>query len=480
MTLRLTRNLKNRSFLGNIIMLSGSTAIGQLLLVVTSPVLTRLFSPSDFGIFSQYIALISLVTVVASFRYELAIPLPTADQIAVNLVYVSLYLVLGVSLLTAVALTVFGNLLTEYTKSLSLTSYLWLIPFSVAGTAVCQVLNYWAVRKNRFGSLSKVRLQQSVGQLVGQISIGWVVAGPLGLFLGDVIGRLVGVAYLAKLFLMDSASIFPGFRKVIESSKEYSRFPLFMSLAALLNALALQMPFILLPTYFDVASTGLYFQAYRTLILPATLIGGAVSQVFFSASSKLKQDPEKLKELTTRLVFSILAINAPLYLGIVFVGPDVFGLVFGQQWSKAGHIAQILSPMILIWSAASPLSTLLIVGNRLKESLIFTTIELILKILPILIGAHYRSLTVAVAGISVFGVILGLLSLWRFLRIADISVREIAGILRKIFVCNIVLILSLSLAMNYSNLSIVVLVFIAPVTIYLSVRKQIQGFLPII
>src|SRR5262245_43618883 len=69
------RRLAERPFLRNVsIMLSGAAA-GQMVSILLSPVLTRLYSPQQFGVLSVYSALLAILVVVASLRYELTIPM---------------------------------------------------------------------------------------------------------------------------------------------------------------------------------------------------------------------------------------------------------------------------------------------------------------------------------------------------------------------------------------------------------------------
>lgn len=59
--------------------LVGGTTGAQLLAVLAAPLLTRLYTPEDFGLLAVYASLLGLIAVIASLRYELAIPLPTDD-----------------------------------------------------------------------------------------------------------------------------------------------------------------------------------------------------------------------------------------------------------------------------------------------------------------------------------------------------------------------------------------------------------------
>src|SRR5690349_9462435 len=77
--------LSKRQFASSVILLASGTAFGQGLVVLASPLLTRLYRPADFGVLAVYIAIISIFDVIAALCYELAIPLPQDDVMAANL-----------------------------------------------------------------------------------------------------------------------------------------------------------------------------------------------------------------------------------------------------------------------------------------------------------------------------------------------------------------------------------------------------------
>ena len=88
---------KNR-FARSVSFLAGGTAAGQAITVLAAPLLTRLYSPEDFGLLAVYTSLLMTIGVIASLRYQLAIPLPKSDEEAAHVVVLSLFIVLGISL----------------------------------------------------------------------------------------------------------------------------------------------------------------------------------------------------------------------------------------------------------------------------------------------------------------------------------------------------------------------------------------------
>jgi len=80
----LTKLFKNKLFKNFAILMTG-TGLAQLMPELTSPVLTRLYSQEDFGLFATYAAIVSVLTILATAQYDIAIMMPKNKRIAFNL-----------------------------------------------------------------------------------------------------------------------------------------------------------------------------------------------------------------------------------------------------------------------------------------------------------------------------------------------------------------------------------------------------------
>jgi len=203
--------------------------------------------------------------------------------------------------------------------------------------------------------------------------------------------------------------------------------------ASLLNALSLQAPFLLIPSLFGLQSSGQYFLAYRVLVLPASLVAAGVSQVFFGEASSRRGDRQRLHDLALNVAVSLLVFAIPTYTIIMVGGSAMVELLLGPQWATAGLYAQIMAPSLILWSVASPISTLLLVGRRERESLAFTLAELLLKAGSLLLGAAVGSLVVGIVALSAATILINVGALWRILRVADASVVDLVRPGARIF-----------------------------------------------
>ena len=96
---QLQRLLPKKSFLRGVSVLVGGTAGAQIMSLLAAPLLTRLYTPEDFGLIAVYGSLLAIISVITCLRYELAIPLPEDEGVAANLVMLCLVLVITMSIL---------------------------------------------------------------------------------------------------------------------------------------------------------------------------------------------------------------------------------------------------------------------------------------------------------------------------------------------------------------------------------------------
>ncbi|MGH7483582.1 MAG: lipopolysaccharide biosynthesis protein, partial [Longimicrobiales bacterium] len=155
---------KGRFARGAAVLVSG-TAAGQSVVILSSPVLTRLYTPEEFGTLAVYSAALATIVLVASGRYELAIPLARAGGAAANLMALSLLVLLATTLLTTLGVSVFGEHLIALTNTPALGPFVWILPLGVLLGGANKVFTYWALRKEAFRRIASTRFQHGTGMV---------------------------------------------------------------------------------------------------------------------------------------------------------------------------------------------------------------------------------------------------------------------------------------------------------------------------
>jgi lipopolysaccharide exporter len=420
--MRKIRKIRGRSwdqFMHKVFILARGTVLSQVIILATLPVLTRLYSPSDFGIFSVYVSIISIVLVIVSLSYEIAIPLPDNDRTASNIVSLSLYLCVIISILGGIGFYTLHSQLSRWLEEPDMRSYSLLFTLSLFGAGCHQILNLWSVRKEYFKQLSRTKYMQSISQVSSQLLLSITGWGPLGLIFGELLGRVTGVFSQWKLWRKDvkSGLIQATWVEMKESAHRYRRFPLLSSWSSILNSIGLYLPNIILAVFYGPYIAGLLTMGQRFLGAPTTLISSSVNQVYMSQFAiYLNEDREKIYPLFMEtvkkaLIFGLIAIG-----GVVIFAPMLFHFFFGDTWEKSGQFLRILSIMYLIQFIANSVGATIDMMER-QDLHLYREVIRILMIIGALLLAHYTNqsadMAVALLGFaSALGYVLHLSLSW--------------------------------------------------------------------
>jgi O-antigen/teichoic acid export membrane protein len=452
------------SFLGDVLKIAGGTTFAQALSVLATPILTRIYGPESYGLSALFVSIVASVGVVSCLRYELAIMLPKRDEDAANLLAASLILAGVISVLTIPITYYAGNFIILSLKSPALNPYLWLIPLAVFLNGVVLAFNYWISRTRHFGSLSVARVASSIattGTQLGAGFSGYATGGSL--IIANIIGSAASATMLgvrvwgSNMPLLKSSLSRQG---ILDSMKRYAKFPLIDSWSALLNTLSWQLPVFLLSTFFSSTVVGYYGLSMMVLQFPATLIGGAISQVFFQRAAEAKFEgklPKVVEDTVLRLI--ILGLFPMLLLSVM--GKEAFIVVFGTAWSEAGLYSQILALWIFITFIASPISTLLSIFEKQGASLIFNIILLIMRAGALVAGGLLGDAHIAIALFALVGIVIYSMLFFWLLSVADVSFFTVWKGFRKYAAYSIPLIVGVIYAKWILLLSPIILVVIA-------------------
>jgi lipopolysaccharide exporter len=414
-------------FAHSVVTLASGTAIAQLLLVLAMPVLTRLYTPADYGALAVYSSTLTVLLVLSSLRYELAIPLPETDEIAASLLALTFLLPAGTTAIVSLLVWLAGDAFIAAVNVPALRPYRWLVPLGFLGAGSYQTLLYWAIRRREFGRVARTKLRQGVGQVVTQVALGFARVGAPGLLIGDVIGRVAGGGGLALLALRERPHARVTRAGMVAVAVRYRRFPLLTTWSGLLNIGSLQLPSILFSAGFGAAAAGLYALSYKMLVLPTMLVAQAVGQVFLSRAAAVAREPERLRRLTERTTLTLFACGLPVFGALALGGPELFAAVMGRQWEQAGRYAQVLAPWFAVWLVSNPLSGLFSVREWQASALGFSAFEFALRLGSLLIGARRGSPMLAVGLLSASGVLISVTSIARFMHAGHSSIGRVLG-----------------------------------------------------
>ena len=350
--MRLPNLLANRFQRGglarNALIVTFGTLGAQALVIASTPLLTRLYTPSDFGVLAVFTAIVSITGAITNLRYETAIPLDEADDDAAATFVAALLTGATTTVLVALSVLLLGGKFAEAANVPGLRPLLWAIPIGTAAMALYNATNLWAVRRKDFRAVALSKFSQFAFQVAWQIGHALLAKGPAGLVIGQALGQGAGVLNFVRSFsgadrrLIRSIS----FADIRLALIRHHRFPLLSTPSLLLNASSKMLPAVFLAGIYGPIVAGQFGLAQRAVLAPVRLLGMSVSQAYLGAAPTLaRQDRAALFRMFKSTTFHLSWMGILGMAIIAIPAPYLFALVFGEAWREAGVQLQILSVM---------------------------------------------------------------------------------------------------------------------------------------
>lgn len=395
---RLHSLLPANTFVKGVVALSGGTIGAQLIAIAVSPILTRLYTPDVFGVASVFLGLSTIFSILATWRYEIAIPQADSDTDAADLAALCAGLSLAMFVASAVIVWLFGPEIVAAFHLETLGQLIWLVPFFILVTGFYQLLTYWNYRQHAFSVVSKSLLHKNGWMSVGQV-VGCRLEA-LGLLGGQLAGQILATIYLfvysRGLFRFDVSR--EGVRR---NALRFKKYPIFSTWSGVLGGAAWQVPILMFAALFSPVEAGLYSLAYRVVNMPTSLLGNAITSVFLPHAADAHRE-QQLGGLLTQVHDVLARIGLPAAIVMGVVAPVLFSIVFGHQWHEAGLYVQLLAVMLYANFMYTPISTSFGIMDRQDVGLWLHVGLLAVSVASVWAGAViWHSVLVAVALYSI-------------------------------------------------------------------------------
>jgi len=380
--------LKQNSYLLQILTLMTGTLMAQVVLLAFIPILTRLYTPTEFGNYSLFFILSTIIGSVSSLRYEQAIMLPKSDRDAQVLLFISALLTVGISLILAMVLILFYDFFLDYFNNLS---YLvWLLPFSVLVTGLVQIFNSYSTRNKFYKKMAEVKVIESI-TTVGTQGISRYFLALDGLIVGKFLSNIYTLYLLTSYHLKKQTLQLKYFtkRRTKANLKRHENFPKYFTMATFLNSISQNIPILLFSTLFSPAVAGFYALTHRILQAPIQLVANSTRSVFYQKASQMYANREDIRPLYLSTTKGLIKLFILPFFIILLFGEEIFSLLFGEEWATSGMIAQITIIWFFFTFINPPVTVMYNILNQQKVQLIFQVIGLISRALAIYAGYYF-------------------------------------------------------------------------------------------
>lgn len=348
------RRLRLGSASRGVLAITSGTLVGQIIVAVATPFLSRMYPPEAFGAFSTALAIASAVGPATALKFDSAILLPKKDADARNLLLLAIFSTMIVATISGVVVAIVGPLMLSTMTDAIPFAALWITAL-ILTTGLFTSLVQAALRSKSYGLVGWRSALQSIGTTIAQLVFGLFGPTPSGLLGGALLGRLLGFGALARsLRPLRSARGGASMRRL---ARVYWRSPAILAPSSLLNSLGSQLPLILLSVWFGAGAAGQFGMAQRLVFLPAALIGAALAQVFGAEiAQRLREGAGSSRSLYLRATWRIGAIAAPICVLILVLSPWALPWILGGDWEASGYLAQAMALSASVSLIVSPLS----------------------------------------------------------------------------------------------------------------------------
>ena len=342
------------------------TGIAQALPFLATPVLTRLYTESDFAAYTSFFAVATIFAVGVGGKYQMAIVLPKSNKEAFRLFTLSIYITFAYALFLAILF-----ILSYDYINLNIGQLIYLVPLYVLFFGIWSTLINLSIREKTFKANAYAKVLQSVGYIITAIGLGFAKIAIYGLVLAKIIGTLSSWLYLLKKSMVKARVVPVGKLKTV--AKKYVDYPKYGVGPAFLNTISSQALILILSKYYTTDDLGHFGLTFMVLSAPLTLIGTSFKDVFYQRIASLISDKKHKEALSffKKSAWSLLVMGIPICAILYFFGELIFSWVFGERWSRSGLFASILAVSFLVKLVISPLSSVFNATNRLKVAMLW-------------------------------------------------------------------------------------------------------------
>jgi len=378
------------NFAKNVLTLMTGTTIAQAIPIAITPILTRMYSPEDFGVLALFVAITAIMGSVANGRYELAIMLPTEDDDAINIAAMGLLIATVLSVVLFFPAIFLNDYIIEKLDNQFIGFWLYFVPPVVWLLGLYNILNYLNNRKKSYKDMAKATVYKSVAQAAVQLGIGAVKATASGLISGQIVSNLVANTRLAlnvkRQYKLSKISWF----EMKRLAKRYIDFPKYSMWATLSNTLSYQLLNMLITVFYSVATLGFYSLAQRILGMPSSLVGDSIGRVYFQQATLEKNKTGKAVKIFKSTTKKLMVLSCAFFIPLYFVLPLVFAIAFGEEWRIAGEYSQLILPIFVFRFVSAALSNTNNVFEKQGLALTWQIGLLILSMATLFVSGYYQ------------------------------------------------------------------------------------------
>ncbi|KMQ66821.1 hypothetical protein ACM46_04790 [Chryseobacterium angstadtii] len=351
--------------------------ISKFVLVIGGLLLAKYYGSSEYGIFSIYLSIMSIFTVVLSLAQEHMIMLEGNDKDVNNNFSAALIISAGVTVLALFLVFIPFHVPKDILFLGIFTGFIYLITNNA---------KFLLAKKKLFKLVSVLTIIDSVVSFLFQVLFVFIKVEN-GLVIGSFIGYIV--AFLAALYYSRKYFVKPDMKRYIAHAKTRPELFKYSYPSTLINALGNNIMPILISLYFADSLLGEYSLTVKIMSVPLLLISSSIATVYYPRAAELNNRGRSRSELfayTKKMSLMNFYIIFALYILVNVAGIPLLKMFFNKNWEHLGLFIFLMSFGYLTRSLINPIADILTILKRNNVALVFNIYLFLANIAAIFIG----------------------------------------------------------------------------------------------
>jgi len=402
----LLTHFRKGTFLRDLSIVMTGTATALLISFAMMPIVSRFFTPADFGIYGSYSAVLGVLAGGVTLQYAQAIVLPKHKEESINLLFVSVLAVALVFTAVAIFLLIFPRTSQNVINAPNGLFLVFLL-IAVIVTGLNQTFQAWCIRVKAFKHTSASQAIRSISSVIIWITAGFGHLGAIGLVLGAILADILASFNLWRIVKSDlKASLSSvAWKKMKQMAHEFRDFPMFAAPQNLTNALSVGLPVLLLGYFYGIGIAGAYAFGVKIIQTPMALLLTPLRQVLLQKANESNNQGGNLYSLFMRITGGLIIVALVPFVILFIWSPQIFSIIFGDEWVEAGIFARWL----LLWNLAGfsyvPAVIIARILRKQRNLFLFDCLLLLTRTAVLVFGGMYFTSLTTVISFSVVGFI---------------------------------------------------------------------------
>jgi len=414
-------------FLKNVATLISGATFVQVVAILIYFILSRIYTPEDFGVFGLYTSIVSITGILATGKYEMAVLLPKQDSDALALLKLMRIISLAFSIFLFLPVVFLNKFICGILNNDGISVWLYFIPLSTLFVGLFQGMKVYSNRFKEYRIITAANIVQSLTNSAGKVSIGPLFAGPAGLVIGSFLGEFTGAATFIGRFLKRqkvNREIVEKAR-ISEMAKKYNLFPRFNMIQSVINNFSGSLPIFVFSSYFTPAITGLFTMGYSIVYRPVNMVATAFYQVLSQRIIEKYNEGIRLYPDIKKFLYGLLKLVTIPFLLVAIFAPAIFRIALGQEWEEAGKYTQLIIPWFFTTCLTMPLSFIPDMFMRQRKAMVLDLIKFILRGISLAVGVWQNDVYLGLMLFSITSSIMIMYSLLWYISLIRKSDRSI-------------------------------------------------------